>query len=458
MKSLHDLDALEGPMFAGDDPLVRPGALDGVIIMRYAHIERNRSSGGVEQYLRHLHQGLLHRHRMTVLQMHMTRDGASDVIDIEHVGIGRILWVPVPTWQAESGLADMPRRLRYMYQRKLRLRQQSVSVRKERLFAGILDLFRLQSHLRHRTAVLSDHLADLLVEHKVNLLVMHWMNYDADALLECANVAKIPFALINHFDNARLALPRYRKWITSATAIGTVSSQGIPDYLRGRYVDLSDAVDTDFFSPEKAAPMSVQSRPMILLPARIDTGKGHLDLMEATRILISRNVDVTVCFAGAVESEPLHRELRRSIIAMGLKEHVHFVGEKSAEEIRDLYALSTIVVLPSHSEGLGRVLLEAQAMGKPVVAYDCGGMSEAILPNRTGFLVEKGNVEALARKIGLLLENESERLRLGREGREFVARRFGFPALVQRHEAFYCRALYGNIAKCEEAVSGRQAS
>jgi glycosyltransferase involved in cell wall biosynthesis len=445
-------------MFAGDDPLVRPGALDGVTIMRYAHIERDRSSGGVEQYLRHLHQGLLHRHRMTVLQMHMTRDGASDAIDIEHVGIGRILWVPVPIWQVESRFTDLSRRVRYMRDRTLRSGKEDVRSRTEKLFSGTLGLFRQQSHLRHRTAVLSDHLADLLLEHKVNLLVMHWMNYDADALIECAHGAKIPFALINHFDNARLAQRQYRKWTAHATAIGTVSSRGIPDVVRERYVDLSDAVDTEFFSPEKVAQMPVPARPMILLPARIDTGKGHHDLMEATRILIARNVDVEVCFAGAVESEPLHQELRRSIVTMGLKEHVHFVGEKSADEIRDLYALSTIVVLPSHSEGLGRILLEAQAMEKPVVAYDCGGMSEAVLPNRTGFLVEKGNVKTLAIKIGLLLENESERVRLGREGRAFVTRRFGFPALVQRHEAFYCRALYGNNAKWEEAVSGRQAS
>jgi glycosyltransferase involved in cell wall biosynthesis len=321
-----------------------------------------------------------------------------------------------------------------------------------------LDLFRQHgSHLRHRTAVLSDHLAGLLTDRKVNLLVMHWMNYDADALIARALKARIPFALINHFDNARFALPQNRKWILRATAIGTVSDRGIPDGMRDRCVNLSDAVDTEFFTPEKAKPMPAPARPVILLPARIDTGKGHHDLMEAARILIARNIDFTLCFVGAVESESLHQDLRRSVAAMGLEGRVDFLGEKSAEEIRNLYALSSIVALPSHSEGLGRVLLEAQAMRKPVVAYDCGGISEAMLPHETGFLVEKGNVEALASKIGFLLENESERLRFGQHGREFVSRQFSVSALVQRHEAFYFRALYGAGAKYSNAFAGREA-
>lgn len=455
---MHEPETLEGQVSAGEDLPVRPGCLDGITIMRYAHIERERASGGVEQYLRHLHQGLLRRHRMTVLQMHLTRDAANNAIDIEKVGIGRILWVPVPIWQTESRLADLPKRLRYIYDRALLLRQQGGKGQSGGRLSCTLDLFRQHgNHLRHRTAVLSDHLAGLLVDHKVNLLLLHWMNYDADALIARALKARVPFAFINHFDNARFALPQNRKWITRAAAIGTVSDRGIPDELRDRYVDLSDAVDTEFFAPEKAKLMPTPAHPVVLLPARIDTGKGHYDLMEAARILIARNVDFALCFVGAVESESLHQELRRSVAAMGLEGRVDFLGEKSAEEIRNLYALSSIVALPSRSEGLGRVLLEAQAMRKPVVAYDCGGISEAILPHETGFLVEKGNVEALASKIGLLLENESERLRFGQRGREFVSRQFSVSALIQRHEAFYFGALYGAGAKCNGTFAGREA-
>jgi glycosyltransferase involved in cell wall biosynthesis len=166
-------------------------------------------------------------------------------------------------------------------------------------------------------------------------------------------------------------------------------------------------------------------------------------LIEAARILAGGKLDFVLCFAGAVDSESLHQELRKSAVAGGLEGRVLFLGEKSAEEIRDLYARSSVVVLPSHSEGLGRVLIEAQAMKKPVIAYDGGGTSEAFLPGKSGFLVKTGDVEALADRIKFLLQNAEERLRLGECGREFVERQFSVPALVRRHEAFYLHAISG---------------
>jgi glycosyltransferase involved in cell wall biosynthesis len=206
-------------------------------------------------------------------------------------------------------------------------------------------------------------------------------------------------------------------------------------------VNLSDAVDTDFFAPEKALPLRRDARPTILLPARVGPGKGHRDLIAAGCILRGAGADFALCFAGAVESESLHQELRWAVVDEGLQGRVRFLGQVSAEEMRDLYAQSSVVVLPSYSEGLPRVLLEAQAMEKPVVAYNCGGTGEALLPDKSGFLLDKGNVEDLASKAGLLLRDEARRLRMGELGRKFVARQFGVPALVERHERFYLSTL-----------------
>jgi glycosyltransferase involved in cell wall biosynthesis len=109
--------------------------------------------------------------------------------------------------------------------------------------------------------------------------------------------------------------------------------------------------------------------------------------------------------------------------------------------MRDLFAASRVVVLPSRSEGLPRVLLEAQAMETPVVAYRCGGMSDALLPSQSGFLLEAGDVQGLADRIALLLDDQKMRVRFGQIGREFVVRHFSIDALVTRHEAFYRGAL-----------------
>ncbi len=446
---------IERKMSVADGPPVEPGALDGVTILRYAQIYRERSSGGLEQYLRRLDRELLKRHRLTVLQTHWSREDTNGAIEVENVGLGRILWVPLVARQANSGLADLPGRVGYVYRQMLQLCRQEGKGHFQAMLRSAQNLARSRGgHLRYGAAILSDHLPRLLATHHVDLLALHWLNYDSGVLISGALRSRVPFVFINHFDNARFALPLTRKWMAQAAAIGVVSDQDIPDDLRSRCVNLSDSVDTEFFAPAQARPLPPQAHPIVLLAARIQHGKGHHDLIEAARILKARNIDLVVCFAGAVDSESLHRELRRSVVAMGLEGRVLFPGEMKAEEIRDWYALSSMVVLPSNSEGLGRVLLEAQAMEKPVVAYDCGGIGEAILPNETGFLVKEGDVNALADKIGFLLQDETERLRMGERGREFVSRKFGLPALVQRHEAFYLNALSGAFAKRDGAFSG----
>jgi glycosyltransferase involved in cell wall biosynthesis len=431
-----------------ENHLVQPGDLDGITIMRYAHSYRGRTSGGVERYLQNLDHGLLLRHRLNILQMYLTRDDTDEDIDVETVGQGHILWVPVAILQTDSMLVDLPKKIGHIYSRTLRLRQRYGDGRYRAIFSSLRNILRHRGgHLRYRTTLLSDLFSDLLVTQDVDLLVLHWLSYDTDALISRALRARIPFVFVNHFDNKRLSMNRIQRWIPQAAGIGTVSGEGIPNDLRSRCVNLSDAVDAEFFMPEKARPIPLFEHPVVLLPARIGDGKGHRDLLQAGHILIERKIDFILCFAGVVDSEGVYRELLGYIANKGLGERVLILGEKNAQELRDWYERSSIVVLPSHSEGLGRVLLEAQAMKKPVVAYDCGGVREALLQNETGFLLKAGDVQGLADKIAFLLENKVEGQLMGDRGREFVSREFSLPALIRRHESFYLRVLSGKGAR-----------
>lgn len=432
-------------ILAGDDRAAQPGALDGVTIMRYAHIYRERKSGGVEQYLRLLDQALLKRHRLTVLQVYLTSDERNDAIEIQSVGLGRILWVPMAMRQSTSVLSDLPRRVGQVYRKALKLSRVERKGHCHAALSSLRDLVRHNAgHLRYRAMILSDHLCQVLETYNVNLLALHWSSYETGDLISCALKRGIPFVFVNHFDNGRLSSRQTRNWMARAKGIGTVSDREVPSEFRDRYINLSDAVDVEFFSPSEAAPEQTPARPIILLPARVDAGKGHRDLLQAARILMDRGVQFDLCFVGAVESPSFQQELNSSVAAIGMQKNVSFLGEKTAEQIRDLYAMSTIVVLPTHSEGLGRVVLEAQAMKKPVVAYECGGTPDALLPNQTGFLVNKGDVGALADKLNFLLAHEEERRRMGDRGREFVSCKFGLSGLVERHEAFYLKALAGS--------------
>lgn len=424
------------------------GALDGVTVMRYAHIYRHRNSGGVEQYLRHLDHELLRRHSMTILQTYLSRDTDSESVHEETIGKGKIQWIPVPVLHADSAPPDSTRRLSLLYDQYLERYSKNSVPKYPAVVHLIRDLWRQRGgHLRYKTAVLNDHLISLCRENRVDLLALHWLSYETDALIRSAIKMQTPFVYINHFDNARFLLPRTRRSIRFAAAVGSVSARGLPKDVQDKCFDLSDAIDTDFFRPDRARPVKASLSPIVLMPARIQDGKGHHDLIQAVGLLAARGIDLAVCFAGAVDSEFLCQDLRRLAARVGIEPRVQFLGERPSEDIRDLYAQSRIVVLPTYSEGLGRVLLEAQAMERPVIAYDSGGTSEAIRPGETGFLISKGNVQDLADRISLLLRDEAMAVRMGERGREFVSCEFGLTALTQRHEIFYRTALTGVFKK-----------
>jgi glycosyltransferase involved in cell wall biosynthesis len=412
-------------------------------MLRYAHIYRNRISGGAEQYLKQLNEGLLSRNRMTILQMHLVNcdsDRVTAEVEVEKCGQGEIIWIPVCLHNEERSVRSLPRRVRLLA--PLRTAGHSKDTRS--VFSTIRSaLGNSCGHLRYSAMILSEGLIDLLDEHNVDLVTLHWLSYDVGTLI--ANVAKrhIPYAIIHHFDNGRLAGAGTRQWVQKAAAIGGVSNRNVPPELQESYVNLSDAVDVDFFSPAKAKPLARPEGIVLLLPSRITEGKGHADLLLAAKNLVEMGANLFLVFAGAVESEMMVSELEKKVSLWNLRDRVRFLGQLTPQELRDWYAASDVVVLPSSSEGLGRVLLEAQAMMKPVIAYDSGGMPEAVVANKTGFLVRAGDHAALAERINHLDINPTERFIMGERGRKYVRENFSVPSLIGRHEQFYLKVLLG---------------
>ncbi len=187
-------------------------------------------------------------------------------------------------------------------------------------------------HLRYRTAILSENLFILLQKQSIELLVFHWLSYDTKDLREYAAKACVPFVYINHFDNKRMSLPETQKCIVHAAGIASVSDYGIPPELRERCVNLSDAVDTEFFTPDTPCSPDLSAIPIVLLPARFQDGKGHCDLIQAASILISRNVDVSLCFTGAVDSDSLHRNVCSAATAAGNLDDGSFFSARPARQ------------------------------------------------------------------------------------------------------------------------------
>jgi glycosyltransferase involved in cell wall biosynthesis len=420
-------------------------SLDDVTLLRYAHIYRDRTSGGSEQYLRQLNEGLLARNRMTILQMHLINNDVSSPskVEIEMRGRGRIIWIPVRLYNTERSMRSLAHRLRLLALG----RSVGTSTRKG-FFYSIMHsmLNNWCGHLRYSTMILSEDLTDLLDEYSVDLVALHWLSYDVGTLVSNAVKRRIPYLVINHFDNRRLSAASTLRWVRKAAAVGGVSNQNVPRELEDIYVNLSDATDTDFFSPSRAKPVSRPEGFVVLLPGRLVAGKGHNDLLCAVKSLVQKDMNISVVFVGAVESELLLAGLEKKVSLLGMQDRVLFLGQLTAEGLRDWYAASDVVVLPSSSEGLGRVLLEAQAMKKPVIAYHCSGIPEAMLANKTGYLVKTGDYAALGERLNHLINNPNERFTMGRLGREFVVTRFSVSSLIERHEQFYSKVLSSQAA------------
>jgi glycosyltransferase involved in cell wall biosynthesis len=133
---------------------------------------------------------------------------------------------------------------------------------------------------------------------------------------------------------------------------------------------------------------------IVLMPGRLTRWKGHLVLIEAMSLL--KREDVFCVMLGDDQGRSEYRaEVEAFIQSKNLEGRVRIIGH--CADMPAAYMLSTLVVSASTDpEGFGRVPVEAQAMGKPIIATDHGGAKETILPGQTGWLVPPGDAAALA--------------------------------------------------------------
>lgn len=137
---------------------------------------------------------------------------------------------------------------------------------------------------------------------------------------------------------------------------------------------------------------------LVLLPARLSRIKGQMVLIEAMRLLNEQNVltDLVAVIIGADQGRTAYvDDLMGQIMSSGLQDRIKLADH--CDDMPAAYALADAVVMPSLvPEGFGRVPVEAQAMGVPVIATDLGATRETILPNVTGWLIPPDDPIALA--------------------------------------------------------------
>lgn len=165
---------------------------------------------------------------------------------------------------------------------------------------------------------------------------------------------------------------------------------------------------------------------LISVIARLAPVKGHRYFLEAAVRIIEVIPKARFLLIG---EGPLRKKLIEQVKRLGLTKEVVFFG--GCEDIRPFLGISDIVVLPSLNEGMGRILLQAQACGKPVVATRVGGVPEVVRDNETGLLVPAGDAAALADAIIYLLKDKEKRRAISDQAKRWVDSKFSVEAMVK---------------------------
>ncbi len=176
------------------------------------------------------------------------------------------------------------------------------------------------------------------------------------------------------------------------------------------------------------------SRPVVGTVARLHRQKGIPYLLEAARMLAQDIPGIQFLIVGG---GPWKDRLKEQKNRLGLENVVHFLGER--KEIPKILSLFDIVVLPSLWEGLPYFLLEAGALGKPVVATDVDGVKEIITDGKTGILVPPKSPKRLAEALRRLLENRKLALRLGSALKEDLHDMYSLSRMITEVQNLYLR-------------------
>jgi glycosyltransferase involved in cell wall biosynthesis len=211
---------------------------------------------------------------------------------------------------------------------------------------------------------------------------------------------------------------------------GRLVERGIVRSDRTRIV-AGSGVDTEAFRVTDPP----RGLPIVLLPARMLWDKGIAEFVQAARLLQAKGVRAKFVLVGRCDDDNPAAIPRNQLHDWVREGTVEWWGHR--EDMTRVYAESSIVVLPSYREGLPKVLLEAGACGKALVATDVPGCREAVRHQVNGLLIPVRDARALAQAVEALLVDGPTRDRMGKAGRELVVREFAVSTITAQIVSLY---------------------
>ncbi len=259
-------------------------------------------------------------------------------------------------------------------------------------------------------------------------------------------------ALITSF-HGFYSVNSYSTIMTKGERVIAVSG-GIKDHILDNYpIDRSKirlvhgGYDANVFDPQKvngervrklreAWGVSEAERPVIMLPGRFTFWKGQDVFIDA--LITIKDLDfLALCVGAAEENSSLVRKLREKVETHKLEEKIKLVGH--CNDMPAALSLADLVVSASSSqpEAFGKVAIEAMAMGKPIIATKHGGSLETVKDKETGWLVEPGDSEMLARAMRKVIGDKDQLAIIGNNGKTWVEQHFTATRMCEKTLQLY---------------------
>jgi len=306
-------------------------------------------------------------------------------------------------------------------------------------------------------------LHEIVLRHDINLIHSHDYKSDLFALLLKWKFRSQPLAVISTLHGwALLGLRGYLYWlldiflmrrfdhliaVSHATKEAMVSAGVRSDLVSV----IHNGIDTEHWSREGVSLLAREALglgnafPVIGYVGRISPEKDLESWLRSAALVARAYPDARFVLVGDGRDGGLVNRLNSLVVQLGIESNVQFLGYR--EDLLSIYATFDMFFLSSIREGICNSLLEAMAMGIPIVATDAGGTKELMVDGETGYLLPVGDVEGMADAVNKLLRDYTLRENIGRAARRHIEEEFSFTTRMRHIEALYERVLKETVGQ-----------
>ncbi|HVE88064.1 MAG TPA: glycosyltransferase, partial [Burkholderiaceae bacterium] len=258
-------------------------------------------------------------------------------------------------------------------------------------------------------------------------IVLSFRNYNPSSFSYLANdwfqplyalLAQSPSVVLT--GNSRAANVDYARWIgVDERRVKLVPNAIDAGALAVRHPEISELRKQFALAP---------GTPVVLGVFRLNEEKRPVLFVETFAAVVARVPSARAFVAGV---GPLEQAMRQRITELNLQTSLTLLGRR--DDVLELMGMSSLLLLTSNFEGMPNVVMEAQAVGIPVVAPDVGGVSDCMIDGKTGYVVDRDDVGAFSRRCIELLEDDELRARFGAAGALHVRHSFSRRAMAERY-------------------------